>query len=132
MKKKVIVIGLVALLAALVSTQAFATTKSSVVKRSITLVSVKEGAGHTVIATVRITGWKMLPALVGKKPNSKTGGHWHIFVNGKYNNATANAKSGKSLKLKAGTYKISAELANNDHSELSPPVKSKTLSIKIT
>jgi hypothetical protein len=130
--KRLTVIGLVALLAALVSTQAFATTKSSVVKRSITLKSVKEAAGHTVVASVSITGWKMLPSRVGKKPNSKIGGHWHLFVNGKYNNATASPTTGKSLKLKPGTYKISAELANNDHSELSPPVKSKTLTIKVT
>jgi hypothetical protein len=61
----------------------------------------------------------MYPKLVGKKPNKPDGGHWHIFVDGKYNNYTANATTGRSLKLKPGWHKVQAELANNDHSELS-------------
>lgn len=129
--KKYAAIGVIALVAALVATQAFATTRNSTAKRSITLISVKEVSGSMVQATVRVTGFKMIPSKVGKKPNSPTGGHWHIFVNGKYNNFSANAKTGKTLKLKPGTYKIQTELANNDHSELSPPVKSKTMSIKV-
>jgi hypothetical protein len=129
--KRLIVIALAALPAVLLSTQADAMTKRPV-SRSITLVSVREGSGHTVVATVRITGFKMIPSRVGKKPNSAIGGHWHIFVNGKYNNFSANAKTGRTTKLKAGTYKIQVELANNDHSELSRPVKSKTMTIKVT
>ena len=95
--KKLALVGLVvALVAAFASMQAGArTTKPAA--RSITLVSVKELPGRIVQATVRITGWKMIPSKVGKKPNSATGGHWHLFVNGKYNNFSANAKTGKSL-----------------------------------
>jgi Domain of unknown function (DUF4399) len=128
--KKVILVALVALVAAVASMQAGATT-SKASARSITLLSVKEVPGSMVQVNVRVVGWKMIPSRVGKKPNSATGGHWHIFVNGKYNNFSANARTGKTLKLKHGTYKIQVELANNDHSELSPPVKSKTMSIKV-
>jgi cobalamin biosynthesis protein CbiD len=128
--KRLILIGLVALAAAVAAVQAGATSSWSS-SRSITLVSVHELSGSVVQVNVRITGWKMLPTRVGKKPNSATGGHWHIFVNGKYNNFSANAHTGKTLKLKHGTYKIHAELANNDHSELSPPVKSKAMTIKV-
>ena len=128
--KRLILIGLVAVLAAFAAIQAGATTSRSTA-RSITLLSVHELRGSVVQVNVRITGWKMLPTKVGKKPNSATGGHWHIFVNGKYNNFSANARTGKSLKLEHGTYKIQAELANNDHSELNPPVKSKVMSIKV-
>lgn len=128
--KRLILIGLVALAAAVAAVQAGATSSWSS-SRSITLVSVHELSGSVVQVNVRITGWKMLPTRVGKKPNSATGGHWHIFVNGKYNNFSANAHTGKTLKLKHGTYRISAELANNDHSELFPPVKSKSMTVKV-
>jgi hypothetical protein len=128
--KRLILIGLVALAAAVAAVQAGATSSWSS-SRSITLVSVHELSGSVVQVNVRITSWQMLPTRVGKKPNSASGGHWHIFVNGKYNNFSANAHTGKTLKLKHGTYRISAELANNDHSELSPPVKSKSMTIKV-
>ena len=128
--KKATLVGLVALAAAIVSMQAGATTTRSAA-RSITLVSVHELSGSVVQVNVRITGWRMIPSRVGKKPNIATGGHWHIFVNGKYNNFSANARTGKTTKLRRGTYRIQAELANNDHSELSPPVKSKVMSIKV-
>jgi hypothetical protein len=95
-------------------------------------VSAKQGTGHVAVLTVKITGWKMYPALVGKSTNKSNGGHWHIFVDGKYNNYSANPTTGKSLKLKPGWHKVQAELANDDHSELSPPVKSKTLRVHIT
>jgi hypothetical protein len=128
--KKLTLVGLVAVAAAIASMQAGATTNGAAA-RSITLLSVHELSGSVVQVNVRITGWRMIPSRVGKKPNSATGGHWHIFVNGKYNNFSANAHTGKTTKLRHGTYKIQAELANNDHSELSPPVKSKTMSIKV-
>jgi hypothetical protein len=128
--KKTTLIVLVTLAAAVAAVQAGATT-SRAAARSITLLSVHELSGSKVQVNVRITGWKMLPTRVGKKPNSATGGHWHIFVNGKYNNFSANAHTGRTLKLEHGTYKIQVELANNDHSELSPPVKSKAMTIKV-
>jgi len=131
--KRLTLIGLVsvvATVAAVASLQAGAATRHSTA-RSITLLSVHELSGSVVQANVRITGWKMIPSKVGKKPNSATGGHWHIFVNGKYNNFSANAHTGRTLKLNHGTYKIQAELANNDHSELSPPVRSKVMTIKV-
>jgi len=96
----------------------------------IALLSAK-ATGHTIIVTVRIHDWKMLPSRVGKKPNSATGGHWHVFIDGKYNNFSANATTGKALKVKSGWHTVMAELANNDHSELSPPRKSKTMRVHV-
>jgi hypothetical protein len=40
---------------------------------AITLVSAK-AAGHTIVVTVSIHDWKMLPSQVGKKQNSSEGG----------------------------------------------------------
>jgi hypothetical protein len=124
--KRFTCIALVALAAAIASLQAGAAT------RSITILSVREVKGGIVRVDVRITGWRMIPARVGKKPNSATGGHWHILVNGKYNNFSANARTGTTTKLRHGTYRIQAELANNDHSELNPPVRSKVKTIRVS
>ena len=96
----------------------------------ITLLSAK-ASGHTIVVTVRVHDWKMFPSRVGKKPNSTEGGHWHVFVDGKYNNFSANAHTGKALKVKAGWHTVRVELANNDHSELSPPRKSKSMRVHV-
>ena len=128
--KRITVVALAALLAVIVSTQAGARTNRSAA-RSITLVSVKEVPGHLVQATVRITGWRMIPSKVSKKPNSATGGHWHIFVNGKYNNYSANATKGTTLKLKKGDYKITAALANDDHSPVKGTHPTKAISVMV-
>ena len=107
------------------------TGAASTAGRSISIVKTSAAANGVVTVTVKITGWKMYPALVGKKKNKPNGGHWHIFVDGKYNNASASATTGKTLVLKNGSHKIYAELANNNHSLLSPPVTSKTTTITV-
>lgn len=109
--------------AALLAVPAAAAGKPAV---TVTGTTVK---GGIVTVAVRITGWKLLPARVGKKPNTPGGGHWHVFVDGKYNNAVA-ATRGATTKLAPGAHTIRAELANNDHSRLSPPVRS--VAVKIT
>jgi len=129
--RKLILVGLAMLAVATGPMQAGAHSTRQA-SPSITLVSVKELPGRIVRVEVRITAWKMIPSKVGKKPNSATGGHWHIFVNGKYNNLSANATTGRTVKLRRGRYAIRAELAYNDHSELTPPARSRTLTIKVT
>jgi hypothetical protein len=104
---------------------------SSTSGRSISIVKTSTAANGIVTVTVKINGWKMYPARVGKKPNKPGGGHWHIFVDGKYNNASASAATGKTVVLKSGSHKIFAELANNDHSLLKPPVVSRTVTVKV-
>ena len=94
---------------------------------AVTGTTVKEGV---VTVAVRITGWKLLPALVGKSPNTPGGGHWHVFVDGKYNAAVAAAR-GVTHRLAPGAHTISAELANNDHSRLSPPVRSAAVKVTV-
>ena len=95
---------------------------------AITGTTVKDGV---VTVAVRITGWKLLPALVGKSPNKSGGGHWHVFVDGKYDAAAA-AAQGVTHKLAPGAHTISAELANNDHSRLRPPVRSAAVRVTVT
>ena len=107
------------------------TGSASTAGRSISIDKTSSASNGIVTVTVKINGWKMYPALVGKKPNRPSGGHWHIFVDGKYSNASANATTGKTVVLTKGTHKVYAELANNDHSLLSPPVVSRTVTVKV-
>jgi hypothetical protein len=97
---------------------------------SITNFKVNKGAG-TVTVFVRIHDWKMYPKLVGRKTLKADGGHWHIFVNGKYNTYSASATKGVTLKLKKGDYKITVALANNDHSPVKGTHPSKAISVMI-
>jgi hypothetical protein len=100
-------------------------------KRSIAVSGTSTAEG-IVTVNVKITGWKMYPALVGKKSKSKDGGHWHIYVDGKYNGFSAHARIGQTTKLADGTHALYVELANNDHSSLKPRVRSGTVAVTIT
>lgn len=124
MRRTVMLLAALGAAAVLVS-QAAASPKPSV---AVTGTTVK---GRVVTVTVRLSNWRLLPRLVGKKPNSAGGGHWHIFVDGKYNSAVA-ALRGVTTKLTAGSHRIVAELANNDHSRLSPPVRSAAVKVTVT
>lgn len=110
--------------AAVAAVPAGAATAPSI---SIARTSVKDG---TVVVTAAISGWKLLPARVGKKPNAPGGGHWHIFVDGKYVNFSA-ARTGTTKRLAAGDHTIVVELANNDHSSLSPRVRSAPVKVTV-
>ena len=96
---------------------------------SIQITNFKVNPNHTISITTAIHGLKLAPGLVGKK-NVAGKGHWHIFVNGKYNNFAATT-SGKTTPVKKGDYKVYVTLNNNDHSPLSPPVRSKTISVMV-
>jgi len=103
---------------------------SAATPRSITIVKASAAPSGVVTVQVKIRGWKMYPALVGKKPNKPDGGHWHVLVDGKYSNASAKA-SGKTLALESGTHRITVELANNDHSLLKPRVRSAAVTVVV-
>lgn len=94
---------------------------------SIARTSVKDGA---VLVTATISNWKLLPARVGKTPNAAGGGHWHIFVDGKYVNFSA-ARTGTTKRLSPGEHTIVLELANNDHSSLAPRVRSAAVKVTV-
>ena len=96
---------------------------------SIQITNFKVNANHTVTISVKIHGLTLAPALVGKK-NVAGKGHWHIYVNGKYNNFAATT-SGKTMQLKKGDYKVYVTLNNNDHSPISPPARSKTITVMV-
>ena len=114
---------------AVVATAAQARSGSAQGMYGIQITNYKVNANHTVTINVKVTGLKLAPASIGKK-NVAGKGHWHIYVNGKYNNASA-ATSGTTKPLKKGDYKVYVTLNNNDHSPLSPPVRSKTVSVMV-
>ena len=95
----------------------------------IQITNFKVNPNHTVTIDVKVRGLKLAPALVGKK-NVAGKGHWHIYVNGKYNNFAA-GMAGKTKPLKKGDYKVYVTLNNNDHSPLSEPTRSKAISVMV-
>jgi hypothetical protein len=99
--------------------------------RGIAISNFKVNPDRTVTVLVKVHNWKMYPKLVGSKTNKKDGGHWHIYVNGKYNNYSASAKSGKTTKLKKGDYKLYVALANDDHSLVKGADRSKKISVMV-
>jgi hypothetical protein len=99
--------------------------------RGIVITNFRVNADKTVTVYVKLHDWKLYPKLVGSKVNKKDGGHWHIFVNGKYNAYSASPKSGRTTKLKKGDYKLYVALANDDHSPVKGADRSKTISVMV-
>ena len=128
--RKTLLLLLVLGLAAVAGAQARTAARADVMHQ-IQLNTFRVNADHTVTVFVTVRGWKMYPALVGKKTNKMDGGHWHIYVNGKYNTYSANPKSGKTTKLKKGDYKIYVALANNDHSLVKGAHHSRTVTVMV-
>jgi Regulator of chromosome condensation (RCC1) repeat len=97
---------------------------------AIALLSAK-ASGKRVSVRVKISNWKMYPALVGKKPNKPDGGHWRIYVDGRYNSFSTQATTGKTTKLKPGTHRIWVILANNDDTAVAGTRRSRTLTVVV-
>jgi hypothetical protein len=131
--RKAVVLALVTAVAALgaVAAGQAATSSRASMMRDITITRFKVNANHTVTVFVKIHDWKMYPALVGKKTNKRDGGHWHIYVDGKYDNLSANPTRGVTTKLKKGDYKIYVALANDDHSLVKGTHPSKTITVMV-
>lgn len=123
MRKAVILLAMLGVVGVL-ATQAAAAAKPTV---TVTATTVKAGV---VTVSVRLSAWKLYPGRVGKRPNAANGGHWHLFVDGVYASASGRLTA-KTKALKAGKHRIWAELANNDHSRLKPPVRSRTVIVTV-
>jgi len=68
---------------------------------------------------LRLLGWRMYPGEVGSSVNRPDGGHYHVYVNGKYNRFGSNATRARVCGLESGqTYRLRVVLANNNHREL--------------
>lgn len=68
---------------------------------------------------LRLYGWQMYPGKVGTPINDFDGGHYHVYVNGKYHNVGSNPTRARACGLAGGqSYSLRVILANNDHSEL--------------
>ena len=131
MRKAALLIVSLALVVGAIAAGAQAGSSRSDGMYGIKIVNYKVNADRTVTINVKIRGFKMAPGSVGKKTNKVGSGHWHIYVNGKYNNAVANPTMGKTKKLKKGEYKVYVELANNDHSSLNEKTVSKTIPVMV-
>jgi hypothetical protein len=125
--RKLVVMAAVVLASAVVAGSALARQGGMY---SIQITGSKVNPDRTVTVKVKVRGLKMAPAKVGKA-NVAGQGHWHIYVNGTYNNFSANATSGKTKKLKNGDYRIYVELVNNDHSPLSERTVSKRIRVMV-
>jgi hypothetical protein len=130
--RRPLVLALTTVLAASVvaSAQAGARSHGSMM-RGIVITNFKVNADRTVTVFVKLHDWKLYPKLVGSKMNKKDGGHWHIYVNGKYNAYSASPKSGRTTALKKGDYKLYVALANDDHSPVKGADRSKTISVMV-
>jgi hypothetical protein len=72
-----------------------------------------------VTLRLRLYGWQMYPGQVGSPVNQADGGHYHVYVNGKYHNFGSNPNRARACGLAGGrSYSLRVILANNDHSEL--------------
>lgn len=68
---------------------------------------------------LRIRGWTMYPGQVGDPVNQPGGGHYHVYVNGKYYTFGANATSARACGLAGGaTYRLQVILAYDNHQEI--------------
>jgi len=68
---------------------------------------------------IQIRGWKMYPGRVGSTLNDADGGHYHVYVNGRYHTFGTNSTRARACGLAGGrTYRLQVVLARNDHSEL--------------
>ncbi len=68
---------------------------------------------------LRLLGWKMYPGQVGSPVNQFDGGHYHVYVNGKYHNFGSNPNRARACGLAGGqSYSLRVVLANNNHREL--------------
>ena len=76
--------------------------------------------GSKLTVSVTIKGLTLAPKLVGKAPKAGVG-HFHVFVNGKYSGfaATKTATITPAPAIKSGkTYKITVQLAQNNHAPI--------------
>jgi hypothetical protein len=97
--------------------------------RSIRITSAAESSG-VVTVRVRISGWKMYPSLVGKKPRPG-GGHWRILVDGSANAISTSPTVGRTRRLADGMHSVVAELVNNDGTRLRPPARSRAVTVRV-
>ena len=119
-------VTLVAALGLVVAAQARSVSSQGMYGISIT--NYKVTRTHTASISVKIRGLKM--GAMSKK-NVVGRGHWNIYVNGKLNSYSVNAKTGTTKTLKKGDYKVYVALANNDGTPLKEPARSKTITVMV-
>lgn len=68
---------------------------------------------------LRILGWKMYPKEIGKKKIRPNGGHYRVYVDGKFRTTGKNPRYVTVCKLASGdTHRLRVVLAYNDGTEL--------------
>ncbi|MBI4287920.1 MAG: cupredoxin domain-containing protein [Chloroflexi bacterium] len=78
--------------------------------------------GPNVAVAVEIKGFEVDASAIGSSSNKSGSGHWHLLLDGKL--VGPQGKLQNILKdLAVGSHTFKAELHNNDHSALTPPVE---------
>ena len=67
-----------------------------------------------------VSGWRMAPNDVGTGKKIDGVGHYHIYIDGKYSGASADAASGTGRipRLGTGVHELKVVLAYNEHTEI--------------
>jgi hypothetical protein len=123
--RKIVVLTLAAAIGALLATSvALAKKPPSQVQvertPAVTILRVHPNPNTDCISLeLWIRGWKMYPDQIGDPVNQPRGGHYHVYVNGKYHNVGANARSARACGLAAGrSYRLQVILAYDNHQEI--------------
>ena len=91
---------------------------------TLTILSPTEGqviTGSAVTVTIQVTNFTLAPGSIGGA-NQPGQGHWHLILDGGAPQVVG-TESFNLTGLTPGAHTIKAELHNNDHSPLSPPVE---------
>ncbi len=91
---------------------------------TLTILSPTEGqviTGSAVTVTIQVTNFTLAPESIGGI-NQPDQGHWHILLDGLFLTPVG-TESFNLTGLTPGAHAIKAELHNNDHSPLTPPVE---------
>jgi hypothetical protein len=84
----------------------------------VTQVIVNPNTG-CVTLKLDLRGWKMYPGQIGDSTNQPDGGHYHVYANGQYYTAGANARRARACGLEPGhTYQLQVVLAYDDHTQI--------------
>jgi len=98
---------------------------------SIAIISPEDGTvDFPLTVTVDIQNFILEPSLVGGDPEEGHG-HWHLNIDGAYYDYSAYDSLEVASGLTPGSHTFQAELVNNNHTSLDPPVQSQLVTVDV-